>query len=83
MNNSSKLPIISDLINQINYTVNKMNKSLIFFSTTHQELRFDIENEAAYYVNVDYFYGLFLNDAIFIENLSFKKYYYIIWSTKK
>ena len=59
MNNSSKLPIISDLINQINYTVNKMNKSLIFFSTTHQELRFDIENEAAYYVNVDYFYGLF------------------------
>ena len=47
MINSSKLPIISDLINQINYTVNKMNKSLIFFSTTHQELRFDIENEAA------------------------------------
>lgn len=59
MDNRSKLPKISETINQINDAVKKMNSNIVFFSATHQELRVDIENEAAYYVNIDYFYGLF------------------------
>ena len=59
MDNGNKLPIISEVINQINDAAKKMNNNIVFFSTTHQELRVDIENEAAYYVNIDYFYGLF------------------------
>lgn len=59
MDNRSKLPIISEKINQINDAVKKMDSNIVFFSATHQELRMDIENEAAYYVNIDYFYGLF------------------------
>ena len=51
MDNRSKLPIISETINQINDAVKKMNSNIVFFSATHQELRVDIENEAAYYVN--------------------------------
>ena len=59
MDNRNKLPIISEMIDQINDAVKKMDSNIVFFSTTHQELRMDIENEAAYYVNIDYFYGLF------------------------
>lgn len=59
MDNRGKLPIISEIINQINDAVKKMDSNIVFFSATHQELRMDIENEAAYYVNIDYFYGLF------------------------
>ena len=60
MDNRSKLLMISEKIKQINDAVNKMESSIVFFSATHQELRLDIEREAAYYVNIDYFYGLFL-----------------------
>lgn len=59
MDNRSKLLMISEKIKQINDEVNKMESSIVFFSATHQELRLDIEREAAYYVNIDYFYGLF------------------------
>lgn len=59
MDNRSKLLMISEKIKQINNVVNKMESSIVFFSATHQELRLDIEREAAYYVNIDYFYGLF------------------------
>lgn len=50
---------ISEKVKQINDAVYKMESSIVFFSATHQELRLDIEREAAYYVNIDYFYGLF------------------------
>lgn len=59
MDKRSKLLIISEMIKQINDIVHKMESRILFFSGTHQELRSDIENEAAYYVNIDYFYGLF------------------------
>lgn len=47
------------MIKQINDMTKKMESNILFFSETHQKLRSDIENEAAYYVNIDYFYGLF------------------------
>lgn len=59
MDNRNKLLIISEKVVQINESVYKMESQIVFFSATHQELRSDIETEAAYYVNIDYFYGLF------------------------
>ncbi len=59
MDNRNKLLIISEMIKQINDVTKKMESNILFFSETHQKLRSDIENEAAYYVNIDYFYGLF------------------------
>lgn len=59
MDNRKKLSVISEIINQINEAVKKMDSNIVFFSATHQDIRFDIENEAAYYVNIDFFYGLF------------------------
>ena len=47
MDNRSKLLMISEKIKQINDAVNKMESSIVFFSATHQELRLDIEREAA------------------------------------
>ena len=59
MDNRNKLLIISEMIKQINDVTKKMESNILFFSETHQKLCSDIENEAAYYVNIDYFYGLF------------------------
>lgn len=59
MDNKEKLSTISEKIKQINEAVNKMESSIVFFSSTHQKMRLDIETEAAYYVNIDFFYGLF------------------------
>lgn len=83
MDNRSKLLMISEKIKQINDAVNKMESSILFFSATHQELRLDIEREAAYYVNIDYFYGLFFErcdiyidfimQKIMLFNLEYKK----------
>lgn len=59
MNKSNDVLVIMEKIKQINDAINKMENSIVFFSETHQKLRPDIEKEGAYYVNIDYFYGLF------------------------
>ena len=73
MNNRNKLPIISEMIDQINDAVKKMDSNIIFFSTTHQELRVDIESKVAYYVNIDYFYGLFFERCDIYKELIMQK----------
>ena len=59
MEQEIKLSKILQKINSINDLFSRLNKELIFFSPTHQRLRCDIENEAAWLNNIDFYYGLF------------------------
>ena len=59
MEEQIELSVISEKIEQINELFCELDDGLVFFSDTHQQIREDINNEGAYYNNIDYFYGLF------------------------
>ena len=54
----NNLEHIQTQILEINCLFKQLDSSLIFFSCTHQSLRFDITEEAAWQNNIDFFYGL-------------------------
>lgn len=49
---------IDNIISRINGTIKTFSPEFVFFKPTHQKLRHD-KSEAAYFNNVDYYYGLF------------------------
>ena len=85
MEEQIELSVISEKIEQINELFCELDDGLVFFSDTHQQIREDINNEGAYYNNIDYFYGLFYERCDMYKNIIMQKiqFYNLDYNTVK
>lgn len=85
MEEQIELSVISEKIEQINELFCELDDRLVFFSDTHQQIREDINNEGAYYNNIDYFYGLFYERCDMYKNIIMQKiqFYNLDYNTVK
>jgi len=64
---------ISEKIRQISQEFYALDKRINIFSDTHQVIREDVENEGAFYNNIDFFYGLFFERCDVYRNYIMQK----------
>ena len=85
MEEQIEISVISEKIEQINELFCELDDRLVFFSDTHQQIREDINNEGAYYNNIDYFYGLFYERCDMYKNIIMQKiqFYNLDYNTVK
>ena len=85
MEEQIELSVISEKIEQINELFCELDDGLVFFSDTHQQIREDINNEGAYYNDIDYFYGLFYERCDMYKNIIMQKiqFYNLDYNTVK
>lgn len=73
MKEEINVTVISEKISQISQEFYALDKRINFFSDTHQVIREDVENEGAFYNNIDFFYGLFYERCDVYRNYIMQK----------
>lgn len=68
----STLSKIEEIIGQINFSITSLDPDFVYFKDTHQHLRFD-RTEAAFFNNIDYYYGLFEERGDIFKNFVLQK----------